>query len=66
VHLYYKDQQVNALHEDIQIWMTKNMLNTQTDCVDKVQCYVCNTLYHATHITPVAVTVICKGLIQLP
>jgi len=42
------------------------MWDTKRDCLDKMQSYVCHTRYHATHITPVAATVIYKELIQLP
>jgi len=44
----------------------RNMRHNKTDYVDKMYSYFCHILYHATYITPVAATVIYKGLIQLP
>jgi hypothetical protein len=44
----------------------RNIQNTGTDCVDKVQGYFCYTRYQAAHVTQVAATVIYSVLIQLP
>ena len=44
----------------------RNIRNTQTDHVEKMQSYFCYTRYQAAYITQAAVTVIYNGLIQLP
>jgi len=44
----------------------RNMRNTETECVDKNQCYFRYTRYQAARIKRVTATVIYNGLIQLP
>jgi hypothetical protein len=44
----------------------RNIQNTETDHVEKMQSYFCYTMYQAAYITQAAVSVIYNELMQLP